>query len=161
MKRQAPIQWEWGGRKRWLAVGLPCLVCVALLGQLPKDGIVRGAFRFPEYNKKNPARLDALVTGKGARTLPAGQVQLTEFRRESYTDEGRTNLIIVATNCVFDPASRSARSSDGLRVQSGDGQLSIEGIGFIWRQTNLTLTISNSVRTVLKTASPRPTTEHP
>jgi len=39
-----------------------------------------------------------------------------------------------------------------LRLETGDGQSHVEGDGFLWRQTNQLLTISNNVQSVIETA---------
>jgi hypothetical protein len=36
-----------------------------------------------------------------------------------------------------------------LQVQTGDGKIRVEGEGFLWRQSDSFLTISNRVSTVL------------
>jgi hypothetical protein len=108
-------------------------------------GVVKGAFTFPEYDKANPMRLRSLLTGVGAKPLPNGQVWLNQLRLETYTDEGKTNLVVIGTNCVFDAQNKLASSPDRLEVHSGDGRFFIEGVGFLWRQNNWHLTVSNRV----------------
>src|SRR5439155_121212 len=61
-------------------------------------------------------------------------------------------LQVEAPQCVYDSQAHSASSPGRLRVQSGDGKLSIEGEGFLWRQTNSSLFISNQVHTFVQPA---------
>jgi hypothetical protein len=43
-----------------------------------------------------------------------------------------------------------ANSPGHLQVQTGDGKFRVEGDGFLWRQSDSFLTISNNVRTVVE-----------
>jgi hypothetical protein len=44
-----------------------------------------------------------------------------------------------------------ASSPGHLELQSGDGNMDTTGDGFLWRQSDYSLTISNNVHTVIKT----------
>ena len=115
---------------------------------------VRGRFRVPFYDSRNPQRLLSELAGEGAKLEPNGRIRLQSARVFTFDAQGRTNLIVYATNCVFDPARRAAESAEPLRVESGDGRLTLEGRGFLWRQTNNALVISNEVRTLLRRPPP-------
>jgi hypothetical protein len=45
-----------------------------------------------------------------------------------------------------------ANSPGHLQLQAGDGKFHVEGEGFLWRQNDSFLTISNNVRTVIENA---------
>jgi len=57
-----------------------------------------------------------------------------------------------AESCIFDRNEHKASSPGQLQIDSGDGNLHIEGEGFLWLagDTNAVLTISNKVHTVIK-----------
>ena len=44
----------------------------------------------------------------------------------------------------------TASSAGHLQVQTGDGKIRVEGDGFLWRQNDSFLTISNRVSTVIE-----------
>jgi len=138
-----------GRRFRGLKGAVLALAALLLAGALAQvsspGGVVKGAFVFPEYDQANPQRLRSLLTGVGAKPLANGQVWFNQLRLETYAEEDKTNFVVLGTNCVFDGTNKLASSPDRLEVHSGDGRLFIEGVGFLWRQTNWHLTISNRV----------------
>lgn len=123
----------------WLAVHLPA--------QNP-GGRVRGRFEVPFFDEQN--RRISLLTGSQATLRGAGEVFLASVHLESYDAAGRTNLHVYGTNCLFNPNRQRAGSTNALRVVSGDGRLTLDGLGFGWWQTNNTLVISNAVRTQIQ-----------
>ncbi|MCP5517065.1 MAG: hypothetical protein H7A45_07405 [Verrucomicrobiales bacterium] len=116
---------------------------LASVAQTP-SGQVRGDYRVPFFDPKRPDRQILQMSGQGAR-IQAGQVTLPTVRLDSFDREGRTNLHVFGTNCVYDMGAGMARSSDGLRVISADGRLALRGTGFQWWHTNNSLAISNGV----------------
>jgi hypothetical protein len=146
------------GATAWALVlgGWGLLACA--LAQLSGPAVAKGPFTFPEYDKRQ--KLRSLLTGTGARQQPGGRILMDRLQLLTYTDDGRTNLLIIGTNCWFDANARVASSAEALQVRSGDGRLFIEGVGFLWRQTNSHLIISNRVHTRLLgvEAAPRKTT---
>jgi hypothetical protein len=134
-----------GGLKATVLVLAALLLAGALAQVSSPGGVVKGAFVFPEYDKANPMRVRSLLSGVGAKPLANGQVWFNQLRLETYAEEGNTNFVVIGTNCVFDPKNKLASSSDRLEVHGGDGRFFIEGVGFLWRQTNWHLTISNRV----------------
>jgi lipopolysaccharide export system protein LptA len=103
-----------------------------------------------------PERLQSLLYGDVAAPQMDGRVIIQGLRIELYPDQDSapTNLIVRAPQCVFDRNAATAYSSNRLQVLSGDGRLSIEGIGFLWRQTNSSLQISNDVKTLIRDEPP-------
>ena len=123
-------------------------------------------FKYPEFYEQKSAAgkraLKLLVLGAQARPQLSGLLLLTEMRIESYSEEGKTNLIIRSPECLLNAKARVASSSGPLEMQSGDGNLSIQGQGFLCYLTNFSLFISNQVQTVVRremvksAASPTP-----
>jgi hypothetical protein len=136
-----------------LAVGAWWLAPLAP-GQPTPAGVVRGHFRAPEYDPDNPNQVRSLLTGVGATYQANGLILLNTLRWEGYTKDCQTNLIILGTNCVFDPRTKLAYSPDRLRVESGDGRFVVEGVGFLWQPTNSHLIISNQVHTRIRGLQP-------
>lgn len=112
-------------------------------------------FRFPLFSQN---RQTGMLTGTGADTRPDGTVSLATARVEQYDAKGRTNanIIVLATNCAVDLRQSRVWSADGLRVMTADSQLTLEGVGFTWSQTNSELVVSNRIRTLVRKNPERP-----
>ena len=57
-----------------------------------------------------------------------------------------------APECVYDTLNGVANSPGHLQLRTGDGNFRVEGDGFLWRQDDALLTISNHVHTVIEGA---------
>jgi lipopolysaccharide export system protein LptA len=132
------------------------LVPVGLLAQglLPRP-IKR--FQVPDYYPSKPGqtnRLKSLVIGEEATPQVAGSaltsVLIKGLRLINVREDGVTNLVAEAKRCKYSDADRCVTSDDDLQIKSGDGKLFIEGRGFLWRQTNQSLVISNQVHTLIR-----------
>jgi lipopolysaccharide export system protein LptA len=108
-----------------------------------------GEFRLPLLSQNQQT---GLLTGTGARTQPDGTVFLETARVEHTYPAGPTNvqLVIRATRCLVDLRQNRVSSAEALQVSTGDGQLALEGVGFLWLQATSELVVSNQVRTRLR-----------
>lgn len=108
-----------------------------------------GEFRLPLLSQNQQT---GLLTGTGARTQPDGTVFLETARVEHAPTAGPTNvsLVIQATRCLVDLRQNRVSSADHLQVTTADGQLALEGVGFLWQQATSELVVSNQVRTRLR-----------
>jgi len=95
------------------------------------------------------ARFRALLTGKELRPLANGLFFVIGVRIESYQIDGATNLIARAADCIFNPETKVATSTNRLELESPNG-LTIDGIGFRCHLTDVNLIISNSVHTSIE-----------
>lgn len=139
-------------------LGQACLLGVvlgwALLpGRAPAQlGVVKD-FKYPEFYEQKPGgskqALKTLVTGAEARPQLSGWVALKQMRIESYSEEGKTNLIIRAPECLFNTGGRVASSAGSLQMQTADDRFHIQGQGFLCYLTNFSLLISNQVQTTV------------
>jgi len=84
----------------------------------------------------------------------AGVLDIRQFKLESFSTNGRTEMVITAPQCLFSTVDNTANSAGPIRVESGDGQLSLAGDGFFWRQNEKYLSISNRVVTVISSNAP-------
>jgi hypothetical protein len=147
---------------RWAALVAGAFAWAAAVQAQPASaGVVRGLFRLPEYDKDEPNRIRSLLTGVGASAQANGLISMNTLRWEGYTRDGKTNLVILGTNCVFDARNRLAYSPDRLRMESPDGRFVVEGLGFLWRPTNSHLIISNRVHTRLQAPPSAPASTRP
>lgn len=136
---------------RWLALLFAGLGVLApgVFAQ-PKGGADQPRlFTVPVYDRVDKSRLVARLSGEGDIKLSSQQV-LETVRFEYFDAQGRTNLLIRGTNCVYDTRNRTASSPDPIQLRTGDGRLELQGQGFLWWQTNNDLVISNQVETTVR-----------
>jgi len=139
------------------------------LGQ--RLGITKGFKVLGEsYGPPHESQPRSLLEGATAQALDNRRQLLTGVTLQTFRETGERELLIKAPQCVYDHAARAASSPGPLSVQTGDGKFLIEGEGFLWRQTNSGLIISNKVRTVIApdlfrtrdpAATPRPSAPKP
>jgi lipopolysaccharide transport protein LptA len=137
-------------RRSW-KYALLCTVCglaaFALRAQMRGKG-----FSIPDFYPNG--RFRTLVAGDEFTRLPNGTVAITGFQLQTYRETGATNaeLIAAAPDCAYDIDQKTGSSPGPLRIDSGDGNLHIDGVGYFFRQlgTNLTLDISNRVHTTVR-----------
>lgn len=99
-------------------------------------------------------RMIALVSGTEAKpSLIAGQVQITEFRLETYryAPDRQVELTIASPSGTFD--AKGASSERAIRLASADGRFVITGEGWNWDQASGLLIVSNRVQTQIRRAS--------
>ncbi|MGC8989084.1 MAG: LptA/OstA family protein [Verrucomicrobiia bacterium] len=119
-----------------------------------------GAFTVPVY-EEGSSRVIAVLHGSGRFDLKTSR-QVLDTVQVDYRDAlGKTNMVMSGKNCIYDFKSKTAVSSEPLRVATGDARLQLEGTGFVWYQTNKNLVISNDVRTIVRkrTTATLPTEE--
>ncbi len=103
-------------------------------------------------------RISTLIRGESAELRDQGQQRITEVEIRIY-DDGRPpqpQLIIETPECEFDLKDRRCYSSGLIRLREADGQYTLTGRGFSWRQGAAKLTISNEVQTIIKPAGAEP-----
>lgn len=94
------------------------------------------------------------VTGSEARFEADKKVRLTQMKLQTFREDGQRDIVIEAPDCLYDPARRVASSPGQLKVQTGDERFSVEGQGFLWRQEDSNLVISNDVRSLVQRTAP-------
>ena len=108
--------------------------------------------KYPEYDRAT-GRIKSLLTGDTAVQVEGGLMLITGMRLETYQYAGASqnvDLIIEAPECLFSFRTHVASSDGPMTLRRADGDASLSGRGFEWRQRESTLTISNNVRTVTR-----------
>ena len=100
----------------------------------------------PPYQTVMKSRL----SGAEAQPQAGGLLEIKQLRLETFDSNGMPGLIVKAPHCVYDVMHGVASSPGHLRLETADASSHIEGDGFLWRQTNSVLTISNNVKTVIE-----------
>jgi hypothetical protein len=96
-------------------------------------------------------QMKSRLSGAEAQPLPGGLLVIQQLKLETFTTNGSPQAIIEAPECTYDMQNGRASSAGHLQLQSGDGKIRVEGDGFLWRQDDSFLTISNRVHTVIET----------
>jgi hypothetical protein len=91
------------------------------------------------------------LSGAEAQPLAGGLLVIKQLKLETFNMDGSPQTIIEAPVCVYDTLHDTASSAGHLKLQSGDAKIRVEGDGFLWRQDNSFLTISNHVHSVIET----------
>ena len=136
-----------------------CRVVLALLALalaiFPRPGraqpvvSVRG-FKVPEYYEPpHETQMKSMLEGARADRQPDGRYLVTTAKWRTFRVSGEGELVAEAPECAYDPRQRTVSSAGPLHVETADGKFSIDGEGFLYRQTNSTLLVSNRVHTIL------------
>ena len=127
-----------------MGVGVPVAAQPAFVGKASN-------FTLTEYNDPpNETHLKSRINGVEAQPQAGGRYLITQLRLELFDENGVQQMIIEAPECLYDGVKRTAASAGPLHMESGDGKMSIDGVGFLWRQDAATLTISNQVHTTIR-----------
>ena len=132
------------------------LVALALgLAMLPWPGRAQSTaggqgFKSSEYyDAPHETQMKSMLEGAQAQLQPNGRLLVTQAKWRTFRVNGESELAVEAPECLYDKDQGSISSSGPLRVQTGDGQFSIEGEGFLYQQTNSILLVSNRVHTII------------
>ena len=108
--------------------------------------------KYPEYDRAT-GRIKSLLTGDSAVQVEGGLMLITGMRMETYQYDGASrnvDLIIEAPECLFSFRTHVASSDGPMTLRRADGDASLSGRGFEWRQRESILSISNQVKTVTR-----------
>jgi len=95
------------------------------------------------YPAPNQQQMKSRLSGAEAQPLPGGLLAIKQLRLEMFSTNGNTNIVVTAPECVYNQLDGTASSAGQLQVQTGDGKVRVEGEGFLWRQSDSFLNISN------------------
>lgn len=102
------------------------------------------------YAAPNPQQVKTRMSGAEAEPLAGGLLVIRQLRLQTFNTNGVLQAVVEAPECVYDTTRGLASSAGPLKVQTGDGRIRVEGEGFLWRQSDSFLTISNRVRTTIE-----------
>lgn len=112
------------------------------------DATVRGGFVVPEYDANNKKR--SVLYGEEAIHTGNRVYRIKDLKIETYQADEKPMWIVRSPLCFFDYNTRIAYSSNELKAVSVDNQYEINGIGFLWRQSDSSIIISNNVLTRIR-----------
>jgi len=99
----------------------------------------------PPHDRQIKMRL----SGAEVTSLPGSLEDIRQMKLETFGVDGKLTMVVRAPQCTFAPFDGLANSRGHIELQTGDGKFHVEGEGFMWRQNEQFLTISNRVRTVI------------
>lgn len=101
------------------------------------------------FEPPNERQVKVRLSGAEALPLAGFSWDVRQLRIETFDVAGKTQMVVRAPQCTY--ALDGAASSPGrLDLQTGDGNFRVTGEGFLWRQAESVLIISNNVRTVIE-----------
>lgn len=116
---------------------------------LPISGSANDFNSVEYYGAPHQQDIKRLFSGAEAQPLPGGLLLVKKVKIEMFDLNGKLQLVAEAPECIYDPINIVANSPGEVHVRTGDGQLKLDGEGFLWRQNDSVFTISNQVETVI------------
>jgi hypothetical protein len=105
------------------------------------------------YEPPHHQQVKSRLSGAEASPQAGGLLIIKQLKVETFDLDGKPEVVVNAPECVYDTLKGVATSPGRLQVRTGDGRFHVEGEGFLWRQSDSFLTISNRVRTVIEVSS--------
>jgi len=135
-----------------LAAGAVLLFAVAPGVRAQQNGVQHANnFTTTEYYEPpHQQQIKSILSGAEALPQPGGLLIIKQLKLEMFNLDGKLEWVVNAPECVYDTFKGVANSPGHLQVRTGDGKFRVEGEGFLWRQSDSFLTISNNVRTVVE-----------
>jgi len=123
-------------------------------GRTQPNGVQHASdFTSVEYfEPPHQQQMKSRLSGAEAQPQAGGLLVIRQLKLETFNPDGKSEIIVNAPECVYDTFNRVASSPGHLQAQTGDGKFRVEGDGFLWRQNDSFLTISNHVQTVIENA---------
>jgi lipopolysaccharide export system protein LptA len=125
--------------------------CVTASAQVPQGTRLRQHPSWSSYRETARGKLlDFVITGGSASDLDARNMLVNEFELKSFRngDPQQVQIIAQAPECVLDVSQNVAASDKGpLQVFTPTTNLFVQGVGFLFTQTNHFLIVSNQVET--------------
>jgi hypothetical protein len=102
------------------------------------------------FEPPNQQKVKVRISGTSATpTADNKAMVITDLRIERFKLTGETEVTITAPQCTYS-FDGVANSAGHLEFETGDGKMKTTGDGFLWRQSDNSLTISNNVCTLLQ-----------
>ena len=145
-RHPSPVAW-------FLAAGMVLFFAVPD-GRAQPNGVQHASdFTSVEYfEAPHQQQMKSRLSGAEAQPLAGGLLAIKKLKLETFNTNGSPAMIVEAPECVYDTLNGTANSPGHLQLRTGDGGFRVEGEGFLWRQGDSSLTISNQVQTVIDNA---------
>ncbi len=134
---------------------IAAILLAAIDNQAQQFPIAGGASDFNSveyYPAPHEQDIRRLLSGAEAEPQAGGLLLIKKVKIEMFDLNGKLQLSAEAPECIYDPVNGVADSPDKVHIRTGDNALQIDGEGFLWRQSDSLLIISNQVHTVIDRA---------
>jgi len=138
--------------RAWLAAGVGLWFAGAPGVHAQQNGIehANNFLSTEYYGPTNQQQIKSILSGAEALPQPGGLLIIKQLKLEMFNPDGKLEWVVNAPECVYDTFKGVASSPGHLEVRSGDGKFRTDGEGFLWRQSEQKLNISNNVCTVIE-----------
>lgn len=137
---------------RWLAAAIVFLAAAdSRCQQFPVGGTATDFSAVQYFEAPHLQQIKSRLSGAQAQPLPGGLLLIKQIKLETFDTNGKPQLIANAPECIYNPSTGVANSPGEVHMRTGNGQLRMDGQGFLWREQESFLTISNRIRTILET----------
>jgi hypothetical protein len=109
------------------------------------------------FGAPHQQQMKSRLSGAEAQPLAGGLLVIKQLKLETFNTNGSPATVVEAPECVYDTLKGEASSPGHLQLRTFDGIFRVEGDGFLWRQGDHLLTISNQVRTVIENTAEKKT----
>jgi hypothetical protein len=100
------------------------------------------------YPPPDESQVKLQLSGAQANPLPGGLLVIKQFKLQMFNTNGETQVTVNAPECTYDTVHGLAYSPGPLSLQNGDGKIHMQGTGFLWRQADSFLIVSNQRTTI-------------
>ena len=97
------------------------------------------------FEPPHQQQVKSRISGAEAQEITGQLWLIKQVKIEKFDLNGKLQITANAPQCFYDRITAVANSPGELHIRSGDGQVKIDSIGFLWRQHDSLLTISNQV----------------
>ena len=132
--------------------GVALLFAAAANGRAQLNGPQHASdFTSTEYHEPpHQQQIKSILSGAEALPQPGGLLIVKQLKLETFDLDGKLGVVIMAPECIYDTFKGVANSPGHLQVRTGDEKIRTDGDGFLWRQSEQKLTISNNVCSVFE-----------
>ena len=102
------------------------------------------------FEAPNEQKIKMRVSGAEASPLPDTMMAVKQLKLEMFNTNGTPDMVVKAPQCTYAPLNGVASSAGRLELIALGGKLRVEGEGFLWRQAEGSLHISNRVHTTVE-----------
>lgn len=108
----------------------------------PPPSTVKG-FQAPLEYFEPPHELQIKSFLEGAQADPGadGVIIIQDAKLQTYREDGGKEMTVKAPQCAFDSRQYTVSSAGPFQMQTSN--VTVQGVGFFWKQTNSELLISN------------------
>jgi hypothetical protein len=138
-----------GGVCAAILFAIICFAAAVVRAQQAAAGHASDFSSVEYFEAPHAQQMKSRMSGAEASPQPGGLLDIKKLKLEKFDVDGKLEAVVEAPECVYDSLNGVANSAGHLQMRTGDTNLIVEGDGFLWRQTNEWLTISNHQHTVI------------